>query len=62
MGYDQLRNMINESRKEAAEEEQKRHGNIAECPSCGFSALKENQHGDKHCPICGWTLGPLSRF
>ena len=62
MGYDQLRNILNESRKEAAEEEKKKHGDVTECPECSFSPLKENEHKDKHCPICGWTQRPLSRF
>jgi len=62
MGFESLKNILRESRQEAAEEEKRRHGEISECPSCAFTPLKANDRGGKHCPICGWTDGPLARL
>lgn len=54
MGFEQLKNMIDENRKAAEEEATKP---ITECPQCSFNELKENKSKTLHCPICGWTGG-----
>jgi ribosomal protein L37AE/L43A len=51
--------MINESRKEAAAEESNK---VTQCPECAFAPLRENESGDLLCPICGWSITPLSRY
>lgn len=55
MGWDQLKNMIDESRQEAREQEEQKHGDITECPECGFKPLEKNRTGECLCPICKWT-------
>jgi rubrerythrin len=51
MGYQQLKEILDENRRIAEQEAQKP---ITECPECGFVPLKENRKGEKLCPICGW--------
>jgi rubrerythrin len=49
MTWQQLKDIIDESKKEEVTK-----GKITECPECGFM-LRENEHGDLLCPICGWS-------
>ena len=54
MGYQQLKEMIDQNRKEAEEEKTRP---ITKCPDCDFPSLKENKSKALCCPICGWTGG-----
>jgi len=49
MGWEQLRQILQENREELGNEKNK----ITLCPECLFP-LRENQKGDLLCPICGW--------
>jgi rubrerythrin len=48
MTWQQLKEIQDENKKE---QEKKK---ITECPECLFP-LRENEHGDLLCPICGWS-------
>ena len=52
MSYEQLKNMIEQSRKEAEEQAKKP---ITQCPQCAYVPLKVNSRGQKLCPICNWS-------
>ena len=52
MGFEQLKNIIEQSRKEAEEQAKKP---ITACPQCAYIPLKVISKGEKLCPICGWT-------
>lgn len=54
MGWQQLKEILENNREETAEEKARE---ITECPNCGFNELKENKNKDLCCPICGWTGG-----
>lgn len=51
MGWQQLKEIINENKKIGEEEKLQP---IVECPECGFMPLKEDTNKDLLCPICGW--------
>lgn len=52
MGYDQIKAILEQARKEA---EDKARQPITSCPVCAYIPLKVNSRGEKLCPICGWT-------
>lgn len=47
MSWEQLKNILDENR--ITEEEE-----TTSCPQCAYVPLKENERGEKCCPICGW--------
>ncbi len=51
MGYEQLKALIEQSRKEAEEAELQE---VTQCPECDYTPLKVKNSGAKLCPICGW--------
>lgn len=51
MGYNQIKSIIEQSRKEAEAQARKP---ITQCPQCAYTPLKVNSQGMKLCPICGW--------
>ena len=51
MGFETLKNIIEENRKQA-ELDREEAMNPTECPDCGWT-LKENSKGQKSCEICG---------
>jgi len=51
MGYETLKNIIEENKEEL---EKRETMNPIKCPDCDFAPLRENSKGQKLCPICGW--------
>ena len=51
MGFEQLKNIIEENRKQA-EIDREDAMNPTECPDCVWN-LSENSKGELSCPICG---------
>jgi len=45
MGWQQLRDILKENIEKTQDKKK--------CPECDFP-LRENEHGDLLCPICGW--------
>ncbi len=52
MGYEQLKAIIEQNRKEAEAEARKP---VTQCPQCSYIPLKINSRGEKLCVICGWA-------
>ena len=52
MGWEQLRQILEDNRKQAEDEAVKE---IVQCPRCAYIPLKTNSRGEKLCPVCLWT-------